>query len=96
MLSLAAHVLDTKAGHFDPAQFKDEFEMELRKLVRRKASGKPIYAEPAERPAKVVNLMDALRRSVEGPKPPAAARSAHRKTKARKTTTTKRKRSRAA
>src|SRR6476660_7502982 len=52
MLSLASHILDTKAGHFDPSEFKDEFETELKKLVKRKAAGKPIeYEEPAERPS---------------------------------------------
>jgi DNA end-binding protein Ku len=30
MLSLASHILHTKAGHFDPSHFKDEFETELR------------------------------------------------------------------
>ena len=44
MVKLAAHILDTKAGHFDPAEFKDEFETELRKLVKRKAAGKTIEA----------------------------------------------------
>jgi Ku protein len=67
MLSLASHILDTKAGHFDPSEFQDEFETELKKLVKRKAAGKPIeYDEPVERPSNVVNLMEALRRSVEG------------------------------
>jgi non-homologous end joining protein Ku len=37
MVNLASHILDTKAGHFDPSQFKDQFEIELRKLVKRKA-----------------------------------------------------------
>src|SRR4029079_8171564 len=37
MRSLTAHILDTKAGHFDPSEFKDEFETELKKLVKRKA-----------------------------------------------------------
>jgi Ku protein len=67
MLKLAAHILDTKAGHFDPSQFKDEFELELRKLVRRKAAGKPIERpEAAEAPSNVIDLMEALRRSVKG------------------------------
>jgi DNA end-binding protein Ku len=67
MLSLASHIIDTKAGHFDPSEFKDEFETELKKLVKRKAAGKPIeYDEPVERPSNVVNLMETLRRSVEG------------------------------
>src|SRR5436190_2509832 len=67
MLSLASHILDTKAGHFDPSEFKDEFETELKKLVKRKAAGKPIeYEEPPERPSNVVDLMEALRQSVQG------------------------------
>src|SRR5262245_21358063 len=67
MLSLASHILDSKAGHFEPSEFKDEFETEFKKLMKRKAAGKPIaYEEPVERPSNVVNLMDTLRRSVEG------------------------------
>ena len=67
MLKLASHILDTKAGHFDPSQFKDEFELELRKLVKRKAAGKTIEApEREERPSNVVDLMEALRQSVSG------------------------------
>jgi Ku protein len=77
MLKLASHILDTKAGHFDPSEFTDEFETELKKLVKRKAAGKPIeYEEPAERPSNVVNLMEALRQSVQsGGKRAAALRS---------------------
>src|SRR5678816_16443 len=40
MVQLAAHILDKKSGHFDPAKFKDEYELALRKLVKRKAAGK--------------------------------------------------------
>jgi len=76
MLSLASHILDSKAGRFEPSEFKDEFETELRKLVRRKAAGKPIaYEEPVEPPSNVVNLMETLRRSVEGTGGRAAALS---------------------
>jgi DNA end-binding protein Ku len=96
MLSLASHILDTKAGHFDPSKFKDEFETELRKLVRRKAAGKTIeVSEREERPSNVVDLMQALRQSVSG-KRAAALRSSSssrkgakprsRKTSARKKT----------
>jgi DNA end-binding protein Ku len=67
MVGLAAHILDSKGGHFDPSQFKDEFEIELKKLVKRKAAGKTIEREaPAEPPSNVVDLMEALRRSVRG------------------------------
>jgi DNA end-binding protein Ku len=69
MVSLASHILDSKAGHFDPAKFKDEFELALRKLVKRKAAGKTIEApEEREEPSNVVDLMEALRQSVIGKK----------------------------
>jgi DNA end-binding protein Ku len=65
MVSLASHILETKSGHFDPNKFKDQYETALKKLVRRKAKGKPIEP-PAkqEEPSNVINLMDALRESV--------------------------------
>jgi DNA end-binding protein Ku len=69
MLQLAGHILDTKAAHFDPGKFKDQYEIALRKLVERKAAGKKI--EPAaapEKPTNVINLMDALRQSLGGGK----------------------------
>jgi DNA end-binding protein Ku len=69
MVSLASHILDSKAGHFDPGKFKDEFELALRKLVKRKAAGKTIEApEEREAPSNVVDLMEALRQSVKGKK----------------------------
>jgi DNA end-binding protein Ku len=80
MIDLASHILDTKAGRFDASQFKDEYELALRKLVKRKAAGKTIEP-PAERPDRgnVIDLMAALRQSVEGRK--AAALSTRSDTK---------------
>jgi DNA end-binding protein Ku len=67
MVNLASHILDTKAGHFDPAKFKDEYELALRKLVKRKAAGKTIEApEEKEDRSNVIDLMEALRQSVTG------------------------------
>jgi Ku protein len=67
MISLAAHILDTKSGHFDPAKFKDEYELALRKLVKRKAAGKTIETpEEKDQGSNVIDLMEALRRSVKG------------------------------
>jgi DNA end-binding protein Ku len=87
MVSLASHILDTKAGHFDPSQFKDEFETELRKLVKRKAAGKTIEApEERERPSNVVDLMEALRQSVKGGRRAAALGASTSSRKTRRTT----------
>jgi DNA end-binding protein Ku len=65
MVSLASQILDT--GHVDPSQFKEEFETELRKLVKRKAAGKTVEAPGREeRPSNVVDLMEALQQSDRG------------------------------
>ena len=65
MVQLASHILDKKAGHFDPAKFKDEYELALRKLVKRKAAGKTIdRTEPAEDRSNVIDLMAALQQSL--------------------------------
>jgi Ku protein len=67
MIELAAHILDSKAAHFDPSKFKDEYENALKTLVKRKAAGKPVKAvEREEPPDNVINLMDALRQSLKG------------------------------
>jgi DNA end-binding protein Ku len=67
MIELASHILDTKAAHFDPGKFKDEYENALKALVKRKASGKPIKSpEREEKPDNVVSLMDALKQSLKG------------------------------
>jgi Ku protein len=84
MIELATHILDSKAAHFDPSKFKDEYENALKTLVKRKAAGKPVkVVEREERPDNVINLMDALRQSLKGKAPAkrashAAARSSRR------------------
>ena len=69
MVSLAGHILDSKAGHFDASRFTDENELALRKLVKRKAAGRRIEP-PREREetSNVVDLMQALRSSLKGRK----------------------------
>jgi DNA end-binding protein Ku len=66
MVSLASHILQSKAAKFDPGKFKDEYEMALRELVQRKAKGHAIETpKPLEKPSNVINLMDALRESLK-------------------------------
>src|SRR5215467_9875397 len=66
MVELAGHILDSKAAHFDPSKFRDDYEDALKKLVKRKAAGKTIeVAEPEERPSNVISLMDALKQSLK-------------------------------
>ena len=67
MIELAGHILKTKAAHFDPSKFKDEYENALKTLVRRKAAGKPVKAAAAaQKPDNVISLMDALQESLKG------------------------------
>jgi len=75
MLMLAEHILDSKAGDFDPAAFRDRYEEALLGHLKAKQAGavrehKPTF--PA--PRRVINLMDALRRSAQEDKKPAPAR----------------------
>lgn len=66
MIELAGHILDSKAAHFDPSKFEDEYEDALKALVKRKAAGKPVkVAEREEKPSNVINLMDALKQSLK-------------------------------
>jgi DNA end-binding protein Ku len=65
MLDLAKHIIDTKKGAFDPSQFQDRYEEALVDLIKEKKAGhEPRTPAAAPRPSNVVNLMDALRRSV--------------------------------
>jgi DNA end-binding protein Ku len=65
MLDLASHIVESKAGHFEPERFEDQYEDALKELLKKKQSGQKIEAPREREPSKVVNLMDALRRSVE-------------------------------
>ena len=63
MLELASHIVESKAGHFKPEKFEDQYEDALKELLKKKQSGQKIEAPRDREPSKVVNLMDALRRS---------------------------------
>jgi DNA end-binding protein Ku len=66
MLDLAKHIIGKKEGSFEPATFQDRYEEALVELIKaRKAGHEPRTKVAPERPSNVVNLMDALRRSVE-------------------------------
>jgi DNA end-binding protein Ku len=65
MMELASHIVETKSGHFNPEKFEDHYEDALKELLKKKQSGEKIEAPREREPSKVINLMDALRRSVE-------------------------------
>ena len=64
MMELASHIVETKSGHFNPQKFEDHYEEALKELLKKKQAGEKIEAPKEREPAKVISLMDALRRSV--------------------------------
>ena len=65
MADLAAHIVETKAGHFKPEKFEDHYEEALKEVLKKKQAGEKIEVPKQREPAKVISLMDALRRSVK-------------------------------
>jgi DNA end-binding protein Ku len=74
---LARQVIETFESELDLRQYRDEYQAELRKLIDAKVAGQEFVAPAEEAPAKVVNLMEALRKSLDavsaGKKKPAKA-----------------------
>ena len=81
MMDLAKHIVETKSGHFKPEQFEDHYEAALRELIEKKSKGIKIEAPRERAPAKVINLMDALRRSVKEERQPGRKQQAKRSKK---------------
>ena len=80
-LSLAKELIKRKAGKFEPEKFKDEYEAALRELIEAKVKHAPIPREEfAPKKAKVINLMDALRKSVQDDEAPAKKKGVARAT----------------
>src|SRR5262249_28489893 len=73
MIKLAEHILETKAGHFEPREFEDRYE---NAVVEKQAGIEHKKEAPVTPPATVVNLMDALRRSIQVEQPGAKKRRA--------------------
>ncbi|KAA2235557.1 Ku protein [Salinarimonas soli] len=77
MRELAAHIIERKAGHFDPSLFEDRYENALIELVKSKQTGAPVRTSSAPKASNVVNLIDALRKSLDAEKgAPAKPKSA--------------------
>jgi DNA end-binding protein Ku len=66
-LQMAATLIDAMTGDFDPEEYSDSYQEALRALIDAKASGRktPSKAKKEAPKAKVINLMDALQKSVE-------------------------------
>jgi DNA end-binding protein Ku len=78
MIEIAKQIIAQLEGPFDPEDFKDRYEAALRELIRRKERGeKPVRSAPPE-DSNVIDLMDALRKSLGGKQRSSAARKRSR------------------
>jgi DNA end-binding protein Ku len=84
MIDLASHIVSNKSGHFDPSHFEDRFENALIDLLKKKQAGEKITPVRGAPPPRVVNLMDALRASVDAEKKKAPAPSTRARRPAKK------------
>jgi DNA end-binding protein Ku len=65
MLGIAEVIIDRKSGHFEPDKFTDRYEEAVVSMLRAKQAGQVFAVPEPQAPAKVVNIMDALKRSLE-------------------------------
>jgi DNA end-binding protein Ku len=84
MKDLAIHIIEGKATHFDPKLFEDRYENALIDLIKSKQDGHKTKSVSAPKPSNVVNLMDALRKSIEAEKPAPKAKTDRNRTSDRK------------
>ncbi len=64
-LNMAKVLINSMDTPFDPAKYKDEYQIKLRALIETKISGKEVVAPESENEGKVIDLMEALKASVE-------------------------------
>lgn len=64
-MKLARQVIGSFESELDLSEFRDQYQEELRQVIDAKIAGEEIVAPPEEEPAKVVNLMEALRKSLD-------------------------------
>jgi DNA end-binding protein Ku len=87
-LEMAFTLIDLLKQPFDPSEYKDHYREALAQLIEAKLEGKQVVTSPPTRETKVIDLADALRRSVEAakrgkPKPPARTRARPARTRRR-------------
>lgn len=67
MLQIAEKIIEQQDARFDPSRFKDRYEDALRELIAKKKKGQPVVSEaPEADEEKVVDLMEALKKSLKG------------------------------
>jgi DNA end-binding protein Ku len=64
-IKLAKQVIGNFEGQLDLTEYKDAYQEELQRIIDAKIAGEEVVATEEETPPKVVNLMDALRQSLD-------------------------------
>jgi DNA end-binding protein Ku len=64
-IKLAKQVIGNFEGHLDLTEYSDRYQEELQRIIDAKVAGQEVVATAEEAPPKVVNLMDALRQSLD-------------------------------
>jgi DNA end-binding protein Ku len=64
MVDIAAKIIEQQEGPFDPSQFTDRYEDALRALIKEKEKGHTVKAPEEPKEAEVIDLMEALKRSL--------------------------------
>jgi DNA end-binding protein Ku len=64
-IKLAKQVIENFEGELDLREYRDEYQEELQRIIDAKIAGEEVVAPTEEAPPKVVNLMDALRQSLD-------------------------------
>ena len=64
-LTMAKALINSMVTPFNPAEYKDEYQVKLRELLETKIAGKDIVASKSEEPNNIINLMDALKASID-------------------------------
>jgi DNA end-binding protein Ku len=82
-MKLARHLIDTLSGDWDPSEYRDTYTDALRQMIEAKVAGQETTAPELPAPARVTDLMDALRRSLEK-RPRRLAKAAGRRRSTRK------------
>lgn len=64
-LEMAKRLIDSLSASFEPARYEDNYRKALEELITAKIAGREVAVAPPPAPAKVVDLMEALRASIE-------------------------------
>jgi DNA end-binding protein Ku len=64
-LQMAVSLIENLSNTFDPERYEDDYQLAVKKVIKAKVEGAPLPTAPQERDTKVVDLMEALRASIE-------------------------------